>query len=161
MNIVQGIINDNKKAMRNFRILLLLLAVLTVSASSCRKDKSEKPDTPAQIEAKSKIIGKWHIEKVIFTRDDAPNDPAVNTSFDETQFLDFKSDLTITFSYSVKNGTFTYTFDETAKTLITSSPNDVYTVLKLTETDLILSKRHNGEIKMVEEITLKKVVTTP
>lgn len=146
--------------MRNLKFLLLLFIALAFVGTSCRKDKPQKPDTPAQIEAKSKIIGKWYIKKVIFTRDAEPNAPAENTSFNETQFLDFKSDLTITFSYSVKNGTFTYTFDETAKTLITSSPNDVYTVITLTDTDLVLSKRHNGEIKMTEEITLKKEVKT-
>lgn len=151
--------------MKAFKFLLILLLATGVAFTGCKKKKSDeeapKPDTQAQIEAKSKILGKWYIKKVVFYVDGETEPPVPETEFDQTQFLEFKSDLTIIFSYRVKNGTFTYNFDETAKTLITSSPNDKYTIKLLTDTDLVLSKRHDydpnatGKVK-TEEITLAK-----
>lgn len=143
--------------MKNFKFLLLLFTSLTIGFTSCKKSAPEpKPDTQAQIEAKSKIVGKWYITKAVFIKNGVDATPSEYNEFDNTQFFNFKTDLTVDISYKVKTGTFTYTFSEDAKTLSTSSPNDNYEVKVLTETDLFLVKNHTGNPKMIEEITLRK-----
>lgn len=144
--------------MKKFKLLLVFFTAVSIGLTSCKKDGEPKPDTPEQTEAKSKIVGKWFITKAVFTLTESGQDatPTQYNEFDDTQFFNFKSDLTVDISYKVKNGTFTYTFSEDAKTLATSSPNDTYTVKTLTETELILVKNHTGDPKMTEEITFRK-----
>ncbi len=142
--------------MKKFKLLLLLIAAGSIGLTSCKKNNEPKPDTQAQTEAKSKILGKWFITKAVFTKNGLDATPAEYNEFDDTQFFNFKSDLTVDISYKVKSGTFTYTFSEDGKTLVTSSPNDTYTVKTLTDTELILVKYHTGDPKMTEEITFRK-----
>jgi hypothetical protein len=148
--------------MKNLKLTVLLFAALTVSLSSCRKSRSpqeevEKPETQAQIAAKSKIVGKWYIKKAVFTYPNNPT-PRVYTEYDQTQFYEFKSDGSVSVSYVEKQGNFSYKFSEDAQALglYTPHPNDTYKVKLLTETDLILEKEHTIEPIMTEEITLKK-----
>jgi hypothetical protein len=142
--------------MKKFKLLLVLLTALSIGLTSCKKNGEPKPDTPEQTQAKSKILGKWFITKAVFTENGQDATPAEYNEFDDTQFFNFKSDLTVDISYKVKSGTFTYTFSEDAKVLSTSSPNDTYQVKTLTDTELILLKNHTGTPKMTEEITFRK-----
>lgn len=148
--------------MRDLRLLLVLVAMLAIGLTSCRKngptdEKEASKDTQAQIEAKSKIVGKWYIKKVVFTYPTNSN-PDVYTGYDNTQFYDFKSDGTVVISYVEKQGAFNYVFSENALTLslFNPHPNDVYKVKALTSTELVIEKEHTIEPVMTEEITLSK-----
>ena len=153
--------------MKHAKLLIFLFAAIIVGFTSCRKnspgeDAAPKPDTEEQVNAKSKILGKWYIEKAVFTKytDGQVSDTETFTEFDDTQFFDFKTETNLEISYSKKIGNFTYTFTEDAKTLKTSSPSDTYSVSVLTDTDMILVKEHTATsttAKMTEEITFKKV----
>lgn len=147
--------------MKRLKLLLLATTIVAIGlTTSCRKKKNEeapKVDTQAQIEAKSKITGKWFIKKAVFTYPNQPT-PVIYDHYDATQFYQFSSDGNLLISYEEKQGTFTYKFSEDASTLsiFNPHPNDVYKVKVLTATDLVIEKEHTIDPIMTEEITLSK-----
>ncbi|MBC7913192.1 MAG: hypothetical protein H7Y07_03625 [Pyrinomonadaceae bacterium] len=149
--------------MKNLKILLLLFSLATFGVVGCKKDSpaepsKETPDTQAQAEAKTKVIGKWYIKKAVYTyKSDGHNDTYAN--YDNTQFYDFKTDGTLVISFVKKQGTnYTYKFNEDAGTLsiFTPFPDDVYKIKVFTGTSLIIEKEHTIAPAMTEEITLSK-----
>jgi hypothetical protein len=70
--------------MKKFKLLLVLFTAVSIGLTSCKKDGEPKPDTPAQTEAKSKIVGKWFITKAVFTINGEDATPNEYTEFDDT-----------------------------------------------------------------------------
>ena len=136
--------------MKNFKLIVLLFTTLTLGLSSCRKTSpadEPKPDTPAQAEAKAKIMGKWKITGATFVKTSNGQTAApVEHDFTEKDFFfDFKADNKVMVNYITRTGEYSYNFSEDGKNFTAAqvgTSSIVYDVKENTSTQLVLFTTH-------------------
>ncbi|GAA4313454.1 hypothetical protein GCM10023149_09230 [Mucilaginibacter gynuensis] len=146
---------------------MLVIGLLVIGATSCKKDKSEK--------SKEKIEGKWFVTKtsLILYKNDKQATQSEDTDFgDKTAFIQFNSNATgriedtghgYNFNYNVNGSDIQLTnqkFDDNANTGSDQIPSS-FTITRVTSTELVLHseisyKILNDNYRSVQDIYLNK-----
>ena len=138
--------------MKNFTLLLLLIATITITG--CKKDKDEK--------ASGDIIGKWYLHSyinLVYTNGKV-TDQNSQTDPNRSNYIEFKSNGNAADSYGEQ---FSYKINGTQLILkdLEDGEEELYEIKKITSTELVVyneSVQQDGsdQYKYTTESTYKK-----
>ncbi|MGV3508423.1 MAG: DUF5004 domain-containing protein [Sphingobacteriaceae bacterium] len=153
--------------MRKLKFLLFLFTVASIGFTSCKKsapgEEGPKPENQAQIEAKTKIMGKWKITGAVFVKTvNGVTSPAEVWDFSGNDYyFNFQSDNKVALNYITRTGDYNFSFSEDGKKFTasqTGTSSIVYEVKQNTSTELVLFTTHiKADNTETEQITLVKV----